>query len=411
MTVQSSSHPARSGSGRAARGSAAHVAVIGAGVIGLSVAVEAASRGFRVTLIEQGTPGAGTSSTSYAWVNSNNKTPTSYYELNLAGLNAHHELARRTGGEWLVTTGHLEVATSPAHREELRARTDRMRELGYDAESVSAKRAVTLVPDLVSLDEVDATYFPREAYCLPQLYVAHLLGRAREAGVVVRGGVRVDVLDDHGGAPLLHLSDGTTLAPDLVVTCAGRWTNHLLRRRGLAPMADFVHPGDVTVGYLATTNPLPVALTRLLTTSALNIRPDGGGRLLLQALDLDSTADPRDVPEPGSDLAERFVRRLQRVLAHTDGAHIAEFAVGQRSMPHDGLTVAGTHPEASWLYIVATHSGITLAPLLGTSVATELAGEDAPLLAPFRPARLGGSDAASLASTQPLSAPREPGQQ
>lgn len=410
MAVQSTSHRARSGAGQVGESAAAHVAVIGAGVIGLSVAVEAASRGFRVTLFERGTPGAGTSSTSYAWVNSNNKTPRSYYELNLAGLNSHHELARRTNGAWLRHTGHLEVATAGSHREDLRTRTERLRDLGYGAEPVSASRAKTLVPDLVYDDEAEATYFSREAYCLPQLYVAHLLRRAEQAGVVVRVQVTVDALDDRGGAQL-HLSDGTVLAADLVVTCAGRWTNELLRRCGIAPMVDFTHPGDLTVGYLATTNSLPVRLTRLLTTSSLNIRPDGGGRLLLQSLELDSTADPSNVPEPSSELAAAFVHRLQRVLARTDGAHITHIVVGRRSMPRDGLTVAGFHPGAPWLYIVATHSGITLAPLLGMSVAMELGGEVDPLLAPFRPVRFAGSAADGHATSPVPSAPREPGQQ
>ena len=54
------------------------VVVIGAGVIGVSVAVELARRGAKVTIVESEWPGAGTSSTSYAWVNSNSKEPVSY---------------------------------------------------------------------------------------------------------------------------------------------------------------------------------------------------------------------------------------------------------------------------------------------------------------------------------------------
>ncbi|MDT7635737.1 MAG: hypothetical protein QOC83_25, partial [Pseudonocardiales bacterium] len=79
-----------------------HVVVIGAGVIGLSVATELARRGASVTVVEQEAPGVGTSATSYAWVNANNKEPRDYYELNLAGLEAHHRLARDADGGWLV---------------------------------------------------------------------------------------------------------------------------------------------------------------------------------------------------------------------------------------------------------------------------------------------------------------------
>ncbi|MDT7623736.1 MAG: hypothetical protein QOF99_4637, partial [Pseudonocardiales bacterium] len=49
---------------------------------------------------------------------------------------------------------------------------------------------------------------------------------------------------------------------------------------------------------------------------------------------------------------------------------------------------AGPLPSAPRLYVVATHSGVTLAPLLGTLVAEEILGAPQPLLAAFRPDRL-----------------------
>ena len=48
------------------------ITVIGAGMIGVSIAAEAAERGADVTLIDKHSPGSGTSSLSYGWVNSNN---------------------------------------------------------------------------------------------------------------------------------------------------------------------------------------------------------------------------------------------------------------------------------------------------------------------------------------------------
>jgi glycine/D-amino acid oxidase-like deaminating enzyme len=85
------------------------IAVIGAGVIGVSIAAEAAARGADVTLIDKNAPGSGTSLITYAWVNSNGKEPVGYYELNRAGLEAHHRLAG-TGADWFRPTGHIELA-------------------------------------------------------------------------------------------------------------------------------------------------------------------------------------------------------------------------------------------------------------------------------------------------------------
>jgi len=345
------------------------VVVIGAGVIGLSVATELARRGARVTVVEQDAPGAGTSATSYAWVNANNKDPHAYYELNLAGLEAHHRLAQETDGHWIGAGGHVEVATDSVHREELGQRVTRLRDRGYQAELITLTRAQQLAPDLIiPAAAAPIAYFAREAYCYPQLYLAHLLRVAAKLGVQVINGAQVKAFDIENDQPMVRLADGGVIGCDRVVSCVGRWTETLLAQADdTLPMASFEHAGDVTVGYLAVTNPLPVSLTRLVTTSQLNVHPDGAGRLMLQALDLDDTTDPRELPTTNSPVAEELLDRLAGVLRNTVTASIVELRVGQRAIPADGLTVAGPLPSLPWLYVVATHSGVTLAPCSAAS--------------------------------------------
>ncbi|MFC7110670.1 hypothetical protein ACFQQB_65980 [Nonomuraea rubra] len=55
---------------------------------------------------------------------------------------------------------------------------------------------------------------------------------------------------------------------------------------------------------------------------------------------------------------------------------------------------------------MATHSGVTLAPLLMAEVAGEVFGEESALLAPFRPARFTDGTAGPAPA-----AARRPGQQ
>jgi glycine/D-amino acid oxidase-like deaminating enzyme len=124
-----------------------------------------------------------------------------------------------------------------------------------------------------------------------------------------------------------------------------------------------------------------VRLARVLHTSRLNVRPDGG-RLVLHALDLDRDADPA-APDP--DVAAEFARRLPEVLTGAPDVPVDTVRVGQRALPADGQTIAGfTDPR---FYVVATHSGITLAPLLGDLVAAEVFGTESAMLSPFRPDR------------------------
>src|SRR5207302_11379745 len=97
--------------------------VIGAGVMGASVAARLAAAGMRVTLLDQDQPGRAASRWSFAWLNSNDKAPRPYHDLNHAGIRAWAELAADLGGAaWYRPVGNLELATSDAGRAELAAR-------------------------------------------------------------------------------------------------------------------------------------------------------------------------------------------------------------------------------------------------------------------------------------------------
>ena len=80
------------------RGGALKVAVVGAGIVGSSVAYRLSEGGAEVVMIDGAEPGSGTTSTSFAWVNANNKLPRDYFELNVAGLHEHERLCDEIGG-------------------------------------------------------------------------------------------------------------------------------------------------------------------------------------------------------------------------------------------------------------------------------------------------------------------------
>src|SRR6201996_8510584 len=98
-----------------------------AGTPAASVAARLAGPGLRVTLLDQDPPGRATSRWSFAWVNSNDKGPRPYHDLNHAGIRAWAELAPDLDGDaWYRPVGHLELATA-----ELQARVRRLTEGGY----------------------------------------------------------------------------------------------------------------------------------------------------------------------------------------------------------------------------------------------------------------------------------------
>ncbi|MEW2457240.1 NAD(P)/FAD-dependent oxidoreductase [Streptomyces albus] len=384
------------------------VAVVGLGVVGASAARALARAGAEVTVFERAAPAAGTTGTSFAWINSHQKNPLSYHELNVAGM-AEHGALQEVGGQWFFRTGNLEWAVG-AGRSRLVEAVAELRRRGYPVEWITAGQARRLVPDLRVPDEVtDIAWYPEEGYVLPAALLARLWGEARDHGASLRCPEEVVDLAAGPKRAELRLASGARETYDVVVLAAGRWSEQLAARCGVTlPMADPEAAGSATVGFLGYTAPLATRLDRVLTTPTLHVRPEGGGRLVVQGLDLDADADPAAVPDTTGPHARELISRLRGLLAGTEGARLDSLRVGQRAMPADGLTVAGFGADGS-VYTIATHSGITLGPLLGRLAAEEIVrGKESALLAAFRPDRFTGVDKSDLA---PLTPARFAGQQ
>jgi glycine/D-amino acid oxidase-like deaminating enzyme len=195
---------------------------------------------------------------------------------------------------------------------------------------------------------------------------------ARVADLVTRGdrvtGVRID-----GGA--VHEAD-------MVVNCAGRWTNEVVREAGLhLPLAP-------TAGLLVFTPPVATSLSRVVHSSVINARPDGAGRLLLHWDPTDAIITPDHPLNPAMPEARDMVQRARTLLPSIGDVEPEAVRIGVRPMPGDHLSAVGPVPRISGYYLAVTHSGVTMSPFLGMAVADEIMrGKQRAELADFRPAR------------------------
>ncbi|HLJ61516.1 MAG TPA: FAD-binding oxidoreductase [bacterium] len=362
------------------------VVVIGAGIVGASVAYRLARAGASVTILEARWVGSGTSSASLAWINANNKPPRSYHELNAAGLRAHEALREEFPGmSWWHRDGNVEWAVDVAARTALGRRIARLREWGYAAEEITARRLGELEPDIDPgpLRGASIAYFPEEGWLDPVVYAHAMVEAAIGAGArllvhepvreIRRTGERVVGVTTGGG----QRHDA-----DCVVNCAGRWANDVAGEVGLGiPLAP-------TMGLLAITPPVPVRLRVVVHAPCCQVRPDGGGRLMVQADDTDEMMTPETLPSAALEPAADIVRRAARLLPGIEGVGPEAVRIGTRAYPADGFSAVGPLPGVTGYYLAVTHSGVTMAPALGTIIADEIVldREDA-RLATFRPGR------------------------
>lgn len=383
-----------------------NIAVVGLGVLGASVARALARGGASVTVLERSYPLAGTTGTTFAWINSHSKDPRPYHDLNVAGMAEHSVLAESVAGQpaWYRQTGNLEWAGDEAGAERLVRSVARLRERDYPVEWITPRAARELVPDLRVPDEVrDIAYYPTEGYVLPSLLLARLWGEARDAGADLRCPAEAVGFRESRDGVRVELADGDSVRADAVVLATGRWSESVTALAGhRIPMASPDAAGSAAVGFLGWTTPVVARVDRVLTTPGLNVRPDGGGRLVVQGLDLDAEADPAERPDPDGEHGRTLLGRLSGLVDGTEGARLESLRVGRRAVPADGLTVCGFLRDSRRMYAMVTHSGITLGPLLGRLAAREmLGGEPSELVADFRPQRWEGVDPAELPTLRP----------
>lgn len=377
------------------------IAVIGAGVVGLSVARSLALQGASVTLLEAATVGSGTSATSYAWVNSNGKSPDAYHALNVAGMNAHRLLQQQSPSQirWLDECGTLEWAAEPCEAARLQARVESLVAKGYAVVPVERQALSRSLPELIlPADSIPIWSFPDESLLCPALFVAFLRSQAIQNGVSILEHQQVTGIDEHACGVRLQLNNDTCWEGDIAVSAVGRWSAPLLATLGVElAMVDADQPGRISCSFLGHTSPAQIQLRSNLITPEINIRPDGGGRLLLQVLDIDHQADPARVPAADSPVGKEMMARLARVMRNSASVQLEQIVVGQRSRPADGLPAVGYVTDRKRVYVVATHSGMTLAPALGSLVAEDiLTGSRPAILADFSPDRLIGRKASDF---------------
>jgi glycine/D-amino acid oxidase-like deaminating enzyme len=365
------------------------IVVIGAGVYGAAVTVSLTRRGARVTVVDAGAPGGGTSGATFSWINSCGKQPRPYHDLSVAGMQAHRQLAAEVPhSDWYHEGGNLEWAADDAEHEDLRKKVAGVLDYGYEARWLSRAEALRLEPDIdpAGLPADGIAYFPREGWIEPTRLIGHLLSSAVSRGAELVHDDPVTGLESTAGlVRAVRLASGRQLCADAVVNCAGP------QAARIAELAGLVLPMRNTRGVLIHTSPVAVSVSRVIHAPHVHLRPDGAGRLLLHTPETDGAAYVSDTGEIGVDRSAvtRVLEAGRALYPGVRAATVESVRVGERPIPSDGLPVLGRAVELPNFHFAVSHSGATLSLHAGDLVAAEALGEDrSEALAAFRFERL-----------------------
>ena len=352
---------------------ARHILVIGAGIIGASVAWHLAKAGARVTVLDGAEPGGLATRCSWGWINASWGNPEPYFRLRERAMLEWRRLGREVPGLAVNWCGGLIWDLPP---EGLEAFARQHGSWGYGLRRVAGDEILGIEPKLKSIPDF-AYHVAEEGVVEPLAAAKAILAGAIGLGAEVLGHSRVKWLCADNGRVTGAMTGEGPIHADETVVAAGAGVVQLLDSVGIAL------PVKTPPGLLAYSVPAPELLRGLVMTPGLHVRQAADGRLVA-GTDF-AGADPMD--QAGA-LAEELMAKVRGLVRGAEGLALDFHTTGYRPTPADGFPAIGRPGGREGLYVAVTHSGITLAPILGRFAAEEiLEARRDELLAPYHPGR------------------------
>jgi glycine/D-amino acid oxidase-like deaminating enzyme len=348
--------------------------VIGAGMVGAWTALGLAERGLRVTVLDGGVPGGGSTGAAMGHLVVMDDSPA---QLALCG----HAMARwRAAAPGLPPSaeydpaGTLWLAASGEELAEARRKQAVYAAAGVATEVLDAAALLAAEP-LVAPGLAGALRVPGDAVCYPPAIVRTLLERAVALGASVRPAT---VRALRPGAA--QLADGSSLAAGVVIVAAGPQSAQLLPglpvipRRGHLVITERaprrIHHQLVELGYLHSAHTLGGA------SVAFNVQPRVTGQLLVGS----SRELVGFAPGLNRELLAMMLARATAIVPALAGLRVVRSWTGFRPATPDALPLIGPWPALERTWVATGHEGlgITLAPATADLVVAGILGEAPP---------------------------------
>ncbi|MEM7505291.1 MAG: FAD-dependent oxidoreductase [Pseudomonadota bacterium] len=345
-----------------------HIAVVGAGVLGTSIAYHLVQGGARVSLIEAAHPGAGATGGSLAWINAHAPVDEGYFRLRVRSIHLWQALARDLPDLPVRFCGGLEWEGSA---EEMHSTAARNTSLGYPSRVIDEAEIAALEPHIAAppqalLTEMDALADPDR-----------IAGGLIDAAALQVQQAEVTGLRQHAGRVIGVETTAGTVEADHIVIAAGLGSLDLVAPLGIAlPMN-----GDP--GLLIRTQAKDPLTRRLIAAPGAHFWQMADGRVLVGA----SYAGAEKVKDIDT-AAEAICTRLDELFPDAGRFQPESHTYRARPIAADDRPILGALPGVKGLSLAITHSGVTLAPVIGAGLASEvLTGTPEPDFAPYRAQR------------------------
>ena len=329
---------------------------------------------------------------TFAWVNATwAKQPRHYHRFSQEGLSGWKRLQDALGIpiQW---GGSVEWFEAEERQVRLAEQIAEQQAWGEPARMVEATELAELMPGVAFGDVKRVAFSANDGALDPVLATRTLIEAARDRGAELITACEVRSVEPAEAGVRLVTSRRDIVADRYVLaTGADPEATQALAGRAV--------PQRTTPGVIAVTRPMPRLLERILVAPGVHIHQRGDGRVVLGeqdgAPDTDAHAErlrarPTRFPDARSAAmhTDRMLATAATFVPELAGADIEATYIGWRPLPLDGHPVLGPTGARPESYLAITHSGVSLAPVIGELVAREiLTGQLADSLAAYRPDR------------------------
>jgi sarcosine oxidase subunit beta len=335
----------------------ADVVIIGAGIVGSSIAFHLTEAGVRnVLVVERETrQGLGSTGKSMGGVRAQFATDVNI-RMSIYSIPFFARFEEATGHpSGYKPHGYLFMATNERHMNYLRKNGVRQKALGLEnIELLSPDAIRKVLPQLRSDDIIGGSFCPTDGFVDPESVMTGFMARAIERGAELWRGTQVTgISTGHGAVSGVETTNGDVSSP-IVVNAAGPWAGAIARMAGTdLPVQPLRRMLVLTEPYSGLPERLPMIIDM---STGWHFRQEGLGLLM-------AWADPDQEPGFRTDFDPAFI---EKILTHA-AARVPDFAnlavnprrswAGLYTMSPDHHAILGPAAEVRGFYFANGFSG------------------------------------------------------
>ena len=344
----------------------ADIVILGAGVMGTSIAFHLAKRNTgRIVILDKNHVGRGGSGRSSALVRMHYSFPPEV-ELALISLRMFQNWQEEVGAPGdFRKTGFVRIV-HPNETARLKLNVEMQRRLGASVDLIDKHQLQELEPDW-NVDEVDlAAYEPDSGYGDGAGVAGDFLTAARERSAVYSPRMQSTELITDGGCIRGVITDKGPISSPIVIAATGPWTRPLILRAG------YDLPIDCEFHQVAILRNAPEmkggGCACIDSVTATYFRSDAHDKFLVGDFYGKRPVDPDNFPQRASDDSlEEIIDRACRRVPKLEGAEVMRGVTGVYDMTPDSRPLLGEIPGTKGLYVCAGFSGMgfKISPAIG----------------------------------------------